>query len=166
MTSLAQLRVTPRDQQVLDLLVQGCSNKEIAGQLNISPRTVKQHLRTLFLRAGIRDGRKRVKLAIAMFAKESHQEPFAQHFRQAGRLEPPGTGHVRRLRWRQKLECQARRVCRRVLFCRFGRLGAFTSETAFHHETRSHRQTTIIAKPVLGGSLPGFGFHRASGSPW
>jgi DNA-binding NarL/FixJ family response regulator len=67
---LDQVKVTPRDQQVLNLLVQGCSNKEIAGQLNISPRTVKQHLRTLFLRAGIRDGRKRVKLAIAMFTKE------------------------------------------------------------------------------------------------
>ena len=55
-----RMKVTPRDQQVLDLLVQGCSNKEIAGQLSISPRTVKQHLRTLFLRAGIREGRKRV----------------------------------------------------------------------------------------------------------
>ena len=61
---------THRDEQVLKLLVQGCSNKEIAAQLNISPRTVKQHLRTLFLRAGIRDGRKRVKLATAMFVKE------------------------------------------------------------------------------------------------
>jgi DNA-binding NarL/FixJ family response regulator len=40
------------------------------GQLKISPRTVKQHLRTLFLRAGIREGRKRVKLATAMFIKE------------------------------------------------------------------------------------------------
>jgi DNA-binding NarL/FixJ family response regulator len=59
--TLDQVKVTPRDQQVLNLLVQGCSNKEIAGQLNISPRTVKQHLRTLFLRAGIREGRKRVK---------------------------------------------------------------------------------------------------------
>jgi DNA-binding NarL/FixJ family response regulator len=70
LVDLGQVKVTPRDQQVLNLLVQGCSNKEIAGQLNISPRTVKQHLRTLFLRAGIRDGRKRVKLAIAMFSKE------------------------------------------------------------------------------------------------
>jgi DNA-binding NarL/FixJ family response regulator len=64
---LNQMKVTPRDQQVLDLLVQGCSNKEIAGQLSISPRTVKQHLRTLFLRAGIREGRKRVRLATAAF---------------------------------------------------------------------------------------------------
>jgi DNA-binding NarL/FixJ family response regulator len=66
---IERMKVTPRDQQVLDLLVQGCSNKEIAGQLSISPRTVKQHLRTLFLRAGIRDGRKRVRLATAAFEK-------------------------------------------------------------------------------------------------
>jgi len=45
----------------------------VATHLNISPRTVKQHLRTLFLRAGIRDGRKRVKLATAMFSKEQAQ---------------------------------------------------------------------------------------------
>jgi DNA-binding NarL/FixJ family response regulator len=63
MTNLDQVKVTPRDQQVLHWLTQGCSNKEIGGQLNISPRTVKHHLRTLFSRAGILDGRKRVKLA-------------------------------------------------------------------------------------------------------
>lgn len=73
MLNLDQVKVTPRDQQVLNLLVQGCSNKEIAGQLNISPRTVKQHLRTLFLRAGIHDGRKRVKLATAIFEKAEVQ---------------------------------------------------------------------------------------------
>lgn len=67
MMDIDKIKVTPRDRQVLDLLVQGCSNKEIAGQLSISPRTVKQHLRTLFLRAGIRDGRKRVRLATAAF---------------------------------------------------------------------------------------------------
>jgi DNA-binding NarL/FixJ family response regulator len=70
MTNLNEIKITRRDEEVLKLLTQGCSNKEIASQLNISPRTVKQHLRTLFLRAGIRDGRKRVKLATAMFMRE------------------------------------------------------------------------------------------------
>ena len=73
MINLNEIKITPRDQQVLHLLVQGCSNKEIANHLNISPRTVKQHLRTLFLRAGIKEGRKRVKLATAMFIKEQVQ---------------------------------------------------------------------------------------------
>ena len=75
MLNLGDIKITHRDEQVLDLLVEGCSNKEIAEQLNISPRTVKQHLRTLFLRAGIKDGRKRVKLATAVFQRaqeESH----------------------------------------------------------------------------------------------
>src|SRR5580692_3207011 len=63
MTNLDQVKVTARDQQVLNLLVEGCSNREIGGQLRISQRTVKQHLRMLFLRTGILDGRKRVKLA-------------------------------------------------------------------------------------------------------
>ena len=70
MNNVNEIKVTPRDEQVLKLLVQGCSNKEIAGNLNISPRTVKQHLRTLFLRAGIREGRKRVRLATAIFDRE------------------------------------------------------------------------------------------------
>lgn len=73
MIDLEAIKVTPRDAQVLNLLVQGCSNKEIAEQLHISPRTVKQHLRTLFLRAGITQGRKRVKLATAIFEKEQAQ---------------------------------------------------------------------------------------------
>jgi DNA-binding NarL/FixJ family response regulator len=70
MLDLGHIKITRRDQQVLKLLVQGCSNKEIGAELNISPRTVKQHLRTLFLRAGIKQGRKRVILATAVFEKE------------------------------------------------------------------------------------------------
>jgi DNA-binding NarL/FixJ family response regulator len=58
-----QVKVTPREQQVLNLLVQGCSNKEIGDLLSMSQRTVKVHLSTLFLRAGICEGAKRVKLA-------------------------------------------------------------------------------------------------------
>jgi DNA-binding NarL/FixJ family response regulator len=34
-------KITPRDEGVLRLLARGCSNKEIAGNLHISPRTVK-----------------------------------------------------------------------------------------------------------------------------
>jgi DNA-binding NarL/FixJ family response regulator len=71
MINLDQLQVTPRDQQVLNLLVQGCSNKEIGGQLNMSTRTVKQHLRTLFCRAGICEGAKRVKLARYAYEDET-----------------------------------------------------------------------------------------------
>jgi len=70
MLDLDRVKITRRDEEVLKLLIQGCSNKEIASELNISPRTVKQHLRTLFLRAGIKQGRKRVILATAMFRKE------------------------------------------------------------------------------------------------
>jgi DNA-binding NarL/FixJ family response regulator len=70
MFDLEHVKITRRDQQVLQLLVEGCSNKEIAAELAISPRTVKQHLRTLFLRAGIKQGRKRVILATAVFEKE------------------------------------------------------------------------------------------------
>jgi len=70
MLSLDQIKITRRDNEVLKLLVQGCSNKEIALELRISPRTVKQHLRTLFLRARIKQGRKRVILATAIFEKE------------------------------------------------------------------------------------------------
>jgi DNA-binding NarL/FixJ family response regulator len=73
MLNVDQIKITRRDQQVLQLLVEGCSNKEIAAELNISPRTVKQHLRTLFLRAGIKQGRKRVILATAIFESRKEQ---------------------------------------------------------------------------------------------
>lgn len=67
------IKITPRDAEVLRLLVQGCSNKEIASHLKISPRTVKQHLRTMFLRAETREGHKPVKLATATYQKEQNR---------------------------------------------------------------------------------------------
>src|SRR5437879_11328440 len=48
MVELPAFKVTERDGQILKLLLEGCSNKEIACELSISPRTVKQHLRSLF----------------------------------------------------------------------------------------------------------------------
>jgi DNA-binding NarL/FixJ family response regulator len=71
MNNVGEVRVTPRDHQILDLLVQGCSNREIGVELQISPRTVKQHLGNLFARVGILDGRKRVKLARSVYKGDS-----------------------------------------------------------------------------------------------
>lgn len=59
-----RFRLTPRDKEVLRLLRQGLPNKDIGEALGISPRTVKQHLARMFVRAGIERGQKRVQLAL------------------------------------------------------------------------------------------------------
>jgi len=61
----------PREQQVLELLLQGCENAEIASQLKMALRTVKAHMNRLFLRFGIRGGIKRVKLATLVYRRQS-----------------------------------------------------------------------------------------------
>lgn len=47
--------LTPRQRQVLALLVQGYSNKEIARKLDLGPGTVKIHLAALFRNLGVRN---------------------------------------------------------------------------------------------------------------
>ncbi len=47
--------LSPREQEVLQLLVRGRSNKEIGAQLFISEETVKSHLKTLFAKLKVRD---------------------------------------------------------------------------------------------------------------
>lgn len=47
--------LSPREQEVLHLLVLGRSNKEIGAQLFISEETVKSHLKTLFAKLRVRD---------------------------------------------------------------------------------------------------------------
>ena len=42
-----------REEQVLEMLVQGAANKEIALQLNISERTVKAHVTSIFNKLGV-----------------------------------------------------------------------------------------------------------------
>ena len=42
-----------REQQVADLLLEGCENSEIASQLKMARRTVKAHFNRMFLRFGI-----------------------------------------------------------------------------------------------------------------
>ena len=45
--------LTPREQQVLELVEQGLRNKEIARELGIRPGTVKIHLKHIFEKTGI-----------------------------------------------------------------------------------------------------------------
>src|SRR5580700_3070219 len=46
--------LTPREQQVLELVEQGFKNKEIAKELGIRPGTVKIHLKHIFEKTGVR----------------------------------------------------------------------------------------------------------------
>lgn len=65
-----RFRLGPREQQIVDLLLQGCDNVEIARQLGMAPRTVKAHFNRLFLRFGITSGIKRVKLATLLYRRQ------------------------------------------------------------------------------------------------
>lgn len=64
------IRLAPREKQIAELLLQGCSNEEIAQHLNIALRTVKAHFNRLFLRFGITGGIKRVKLATLLYRRQ------------------------------------------------------------------------------------------------
>jgi DNA-binding CsgD family transcriptional regulator len=60
-----KLSFTRRENQVLEGLVQGWSNKEIARQLSISPRTVNYHLDHIFAKLGVRTRTQAVVTALA-----------------------------------------------------------------------------------------------------
>jgi DNA-binding NarL/FixJ family response regulator len=51
----AWAELTPREQEILKLIAQGASNREIAQQLYISEKTVKNHITSLLSRLGLRD---------------------------------------------------------------------------------------------------------------
>ena len=55
--------LTPRELMVAERVAHGASNREIAEALDITERTVKAHLSTIFEKIGVRD---RVQLALAM----------------------------------------------------------------------------------------------------
>jgi hypothetical protein len=64
------VKLGPREQEIAELLLQGCDNEEIAKQLHMARRTVKAHFNRLFLRFGISGGIKRVKLATLLYRRQ------------------------------------------------------------------------------------------------
>ncbi|WP_263408307.1 response regulator transcription factor [Terriglobus tenax] len=56
-------KLTPREMQVVSLIVQGCRNKEIATQLGTKEQVVKNYLRSVYGKVGVSD-----RLELALFA--------------------------------------------------------------------------------------------------
>ena len=54
-------RLSVRERELMLLVAEGLSNKEVAGQLDISERTVETHLQSIFRKLGIH---KRIRLAV------------------------------------------------------------------------------------------------------
>ena len=57
------LRLTPREQEILELLVQGEANKRIARRLSVSEDTVKHHITSIFDKGGVSN-----RLELVLFA--------------------------------------------------------------------------------------------------
>ena len=81
--------LAPREQQIAELLLQGCENDEIGKRLNIARRTVKAHFNRLFVRFGITTGIKRVKLATLLYRRQLCLEASAteNEFQAPGSIE-------------------------------------------------------------------------------
>ena len=47
------VRLARRERQILDLLVEGCTNKEIAARLGVSDQTIKNRLTVLYQKTGV-----------------------------------------------------------------------------------------------------------------
>ena len=48
-------RLTPREEEILTLVMRGMKNKQIADSLNITTGTVKVHLMHIFEKTGVKD---------------------------------------------------------------------------------------------------------------
>jgi DNA-binding CsgD family transcriptional regulator len=69
MTSVTSPRLSPREIELLKLLIAGQSNKELAKSMNVSSATVKQYLRMLFLKFSVSNRTQLAVLALMAFGE-------------------------------------------------------------------------------------------------
>ncbi len=72
-------RLTPREMQIVALIVQGCKNKEIASRLGVTEQVVKNYLRSVYDKTGVSD-----RLELALFT--IHHRTLAEAAAEAGNL--------------------------------------------------------------------------------
>ena len=72
-------RLTPKEMQIVALIVQGCKNKEIATQLGTKEQVIKNYLRSIFDKTGVSD-----RLELALFTL--HHRVLAEAAARAGSL--------------------------------------------------------------------------------
>jgi DNA-binding NarL/FixJ family response regulator len=70
--------LTPREKEIVRLIVAGASNKQVASALDISERTVKGHLSNVFQKLGVSD---RLKLVLYVTEGRSSGSPAVQRSR-------------------------------------------------------------------------------------
>lgn len=72
-------RLTPKEMQIVSLIVQGCKNKEIATQLGTKEQVIKNYLRAIYDKIGVSD-----RLELALFT--IHHRVLAEAAANAGNL--------------------------------------------------------------------------------
>ena len=72
-------RLTPKEMQIVALIVQGCKNKEIAIQLATKEQVIKNYLRSIYDKTGVSD-----RLELALFT--IHHRVLAEAAAKAGNL--------------------------------------------------------------------------------
>lgn len=72
-------RLTPKEMQIVALIVQGCKNKDIATQLGTKEQVIKNYLRSIYDKTGVSD-----RLELALFT--IHHRALAEAAAKAGQL--------------------------------------------------------------------------------
>lgn len=72
-------RLTPKEMQIVALIVQGCKNKDIAAQLGTKEQVIKNYLRGIYDKTGVSD-----RLELALFT--IHHHVLAEAAAKAGNL--------------------------------------------------------------------------------